>query len=614
MTVIERYPNAFLGLLFAALLCAGCGGGGGSSAPAAAGDTATATAEEGKLIIGITDAPGDFVGYTVDVLSLTLTRANGDIVETLPNSTRIDFNELTEVTEFLSIATVPAGTYDSATITLDYTNAEVLVQDQLGNVELAELQDDAGNELGVLPMQLSLSNSDVIRIQPGIPAAFSVDFDLDASNNIDQTVSPALVTVEPFLLATPELETDREHRARGVLAEVDTSSNSFELRIRPFYRRTGEFGELTVFVNSDTEYEVDGVGYTGNDGLEAMLDLADRAPVATLGQISEGDYTALTVVAGSSMPGNDADAVRGVVVSRDADNLTVRGAFAHLSDGSRTFRGSYVIQVDADTAVTAPGADTNTLTQQSISVGQPIWAWGEAVDDNTLAADRIRMSYAQFTATAVATSPLVADLNWLNGRRPEIFDFSGTGVTADLDADPDSYDIDTASLALASVEAGDLIRVRGLVNDFGMAPADFLAKTVVDVQTDLRAAQLWVGWPEGESVPFSSTTPERVDVVLNDARTALKMRGVPMGFIELAEAVALMAPATGRGVYAIKRRGSREISLFRNFADLVDALVAELDAGHRLHRITAQGRYNSQQSELTTGRAGFVFTTDQQTQ
>ncbi len=613
MSVIEKYPNAFFGLLCAMLLVmAGCGGGGGSSAPAAADNGNATVNEEGKIIIGITDAPGDFVGYSVDVLSLTLTRSNGDIVETLPNTTRIDFNELTDVTEFLTIATVPAGVYDSATITLDYSSAEILVQDEFGNAEQADAQDADGNPVGVLPMNFSLSGSDVIRIQAGIPAAFSVDFDLDASNTIDHDVSPALVTVEPFLLATAQLEEDREHRARGVLAEVNTEDETFTLRVRPFHHRIGEFGELTVAVNADTQYEVDGAGYTGSAGLEAMLSLADRAPVLTQGQVSEGDYTANVVVAGSSVPWSDTDVIRGVVVSRDADSLNVRGAFAHKADGDREFRGSYVIQVNADTVVSAPGFDSSALSQQSVSVGQPIWVWGEAVDDNTLAAERIRMTYAQLTGGVVETTPLVTDLHWLNGRRPDIYDFSGTGINTADDADPNAYDIDTATLALTSVEPGDLVRVRGLVNEFAAAPADFLAKTVIDIQTDLRSAQLWVGWPEGSTTPFASTAPARIDVNLMDARVALKMRGVPMDFVDLEEQVSLLAPASGNGVYAVKLRGSGEIRLFRQFADLVDALVAELDAGHRLHRITAQGRYNNGQSELTTGRAGFVFTTDQQ--
>jgi hypothetical protein len=101
-------------------LLQGCGGGAGSAPTTQAGDLPPAE-EKGELIITITDAPGDFLRYVVDVPQLTLYRANGDVVETLPFNTRIDFAELTEVSEFLTIASVPAGVYESVVLTLDYS-------------------------------------------------------------------------------------------------------------------------------------------------------------------------------------------------------------------------------------------------------------------------------------------------------------------------------------------------------------------------------------------------------------------------------------------------------------------------------------------------------------
>ena len=54
-----------LGLI---VLAQGCGGGGGSNNAAVAPEATTAD-EEGKLIIGITDAQGDFVSYADDQLA-----------------------------------------------------------------------------------------------------------------------------------------------------------------------------------------------------------------------------------------------------------------------------------------------------------------------------------------------------------------------------------------------------------------------------------------------------------------------------------------------------------------------------------------------------------------
>ncbi len=60
---------------FAALL-GGCGGG-------------SVEGESGDVWVGLTDAAGDFATYTVDVTAITLTKANGEVVETLPLQTTV---------------------------------------------------------------------------------------------------------------------------------------------------------------------------------------------------------------------------------------------------------------------------------------------------------------------------------------------------------------------------------------------------------------------------------------------------------------------------------------------------------------------------------------------
>src|SRR5262250_2523044 len=88
-----------------AVLLSACGGGSGG------GDAPPAAAMTGNVMVGIHDAAGDFLTYTVDVTSIRLERANGDVIETVPLTTRIDFAQLTDLTEFFTIATVPSGTY-----------------------------------------------------------------------------------------------------------------------------------------------------------------------------------------------------------------------------------------------------------------------------------------------------------------------------------------------------------------------------------------------------------------------------------------------------------------------------------------------------------------------
>ncbi|MEQ9451795.1 MAG: DUF4382 domain-containing protein [Pseudomonadales bacterium] len=596
------------GLLLVALLTlAGCGGGGGSSA--AAPNPNGTTSESGQLMIGLTDAEGDFLIYDVTVSSLTLERQNGDVVDALPLATRVDFAELTEVTEFLNIATVPAGNYHTVNVQLDFSDANIVVEDVNGVGVVAQALDAAGNALDVVDLELKLTTSDVINIRPGAPQAFSLDFDLAASNSVDMSANPPVVTVEPFLLATPELETDREHRVRGIVRDVDQTEQLINLAVRPFRHRQGSFGSLDVHVDENTEYEVDGVGLIGADGLAALAALDANAPLQALGQVSatEGErmFTATTVVAGSSVPWADADVLRGVVVGRTDDVLTVGGAHIEFTDGRRAYRGSYTVLLDEDTTVSSPGSNEPTI--DSISVGQRVLVWGEFTDDVTLDAERVRMRLSGFSGEVVQRDPLIVDLFALSGRNPQRYDFSGTGMDVDHDADPDSYEVSTGLLPLTTVEPGDLVRGRGLVHDFGQAPPDFNARTVVDVGTDQLAAALYLGWMTPASTALTSLTPARIDVALADARVALKLRGVPRDYLDALTTIALTAPSSGRGVYAVRVRGDQQLHLFRDFADLVDEIMAQLDGGNLLHRITAQGRYNAGQQELVTRRAGFVF-------
>ena len=70
-------------IVVTAVLGLGACGGGGDDSTAASDDSGS-----GEVVIALTDAEGDFATYTVDVVSLTLTKANGAVVETLPVNTR----------------------------------------------------------------------------------------------------------------------------------------------------------------------------------------------------------------------------------------------------------------------------------------------------------------------------------------------------------------------------------------------------------------------------------------------------------------------------------------------------------------------------------------------
>jgi hypothetical protein len=571
---------ALLAMLFTFSACSGGGGGGGSSL---SNTSATAaSADSGEITIALTDAEGDFESYVVDVDYLRLQRANGDVVETVPLTTRVDFAELNRLTEFFTIATIPAGEYTSVVVGMNFNVAEILVQAADGSISAALAIDAAGNALTQLEVTVRLPDDDPIRIAQGVPAHVTLDFDLDASNVVDFDRSPVTVTVQPFLYVTPAFERNREHRARGVLADVNEPAAEITLKVRPFHHRTGEFGRFTFSVDDETMYDVDGERLAGADGLAAVAMLDENTPVVTLGMVMDTGFVADVVVAGSGVPWTDVDLIEGVVLARD-----------------------FSVELHDDTIVATRLLDA-TLAPADISVGQHLSAAGDMRDDLTLSASRVVLHINQLTARVLQPSPLVVDLAFLNGLRPSGFDFTGTGVTPADDADPEHYEIDTATLPLPGVEPGEAVRVRGLVNRFGFAPPDFNARTVIDVNQDRFPASLRVAWEGGTGSPFNSIEPARIDVDLSEARHVLQLRGLDAGGADL-ESVALLATDDGRGAYAVVVRGAAELHGYRQFSALVVELERQLAAGNLLHRIAAHGRYNAGTVELTAPRAGFEF-------
>jgi hypothetical protein len=142
------------------------------------------------------------------------------------------------------------------------------------------------------------------------------------------------------------------------------------------------------------------------------------------------------------------------------------------------------------------------------------------------------------------------------------------------------------------------------VAGFGLAPPDFEARTVIDVDLESNPALLGIGWIGGTTNPFVSMAPDRLVVDLTDARYGLTIRGIPVGYLAGLDSVDLL-PGVAPTMYGVTVRGSRELRLFRTFGALVDALQADLERGARMRRIVAGGRYNAESAELSTRRATF---------
>ena len=171
-------------------------------------------AECGTVMIALTDADGDFLNYTVDVLSLKLETADGRIIETLPRTTRINFTDYVDLAELVVTASIPPAIYVSGSISIDYSDAEVFVESG-GDAVAAVVTNIAGDALSQTDLRIILSNRDQLIISRGRASLLQLDFDLDASHTVDISTIPATAIVEQFIIAEVTPVDEKELRVRG---------------------------------------------------------------------------------------------------------------------------------------------------------------------------------------------------------------------------------------------------------------------------------------------------------------------------------------------------------------------------------------------------------------
>lgn len=616
--MINQFKILFFALLLTGLTA--CGGGSSTEEPELATTppdpgTECATKDEeneddncGTLLIGLTDADGDFLTYSVDVTGLELTRADGVTVSLLPSTQTIDFADYVEVSELAAAATIPAGIYTSGTITLDYTNADVQVEKN-GEANSAIMLDTDGNLLTTETLALQLDEGNRLVIARHRPALFEIDFNLAASHTVNLEVEPIEVTTEPYIIAEVDPIVRKEFRVRGPLIRVDEAESYFRIAVRPFHRQSGRNGGVNVSINDDTNFEIDGEAYVGVDGLSQMAIMPEGTPTVTFGTFNraEDSFTAISVVAGSSVPGADFDgATGGVIIARDGNTLRVKGVSVIRTDGRVIFDDEISIIVADTTKVFKNRRITEELSIADISVGQAINVLGNMTqDDEELILDategvvKMNITFASGHTISNDNLTLTVDLQALQGRRPDIFDFSGTGVDSTFDADADSYEFNVDGFTLTGVEANNPVRVSGYVAPFATAPTDFNAVTVINY-ADSRS-QIFVNWPDGDEViAFSEITSESMTINTDNNGEGAVYTLIQGGIrtdISSFETSVIIQPKGTRGVYTIKTASG--VTVFSNFADFTSFLQLKLDEGNVVDLMHSSGGFSLDNSTLS---------------
>jgi hypothetical protein len=500
----------------------------------------------GYVWVSLTDQPGDFTSYIVNVDSIALTRTDGAVATVAGGSSpeTVDFTKLNDISELWAGTPIQVGTYTSASIVLDYTNAVISVM--VGGVpQKAKVIDSAGKAVTLQTINVLLDPAG----QLTVPTTFAttsaqrlaVDFNLAASTVLNTATTPATVTVKPYLTAGTAPSDQKLIRVRGPLINSSVSLGTYTVYERPFLDEFSSLGSLSLFVDANTLYTINGVVSTGATGITQLSQSSAGTtmtaayttfePTATP-SATAGKFHAKYVIAGSSLEDVYTSGLEGDVISRTGNSLKVRGSTLQLYTGGTTGTSIYntadaTVTLGPATIVTADDTTLTGLNYNSVAVGQHIVVRGiySAPSTGVVDIDATSSKYANTGSVRLISThlwgslvssgagALSMNLQTINDWPVSAFTFAGNGTSAATDPVATAFTVNTGALAVPVTTVADPLWVDGRVAPFGSAPPAFDA-TAISSEASVPAS-LQVQWKStGTKTPFSVLSPTGLTIDL----------------------------------------------------------------------------------------------------
>jgi hypothetical protein len=254
-------PKKWLGAFFALVLVVcmtGCGGGSMS--------TPTTQSQTGSVFVTGTDAPlPSVVSFQVDITGMTVTDTSGNSQSVLNGTQTVDFARLNGLRTLLDINTIPAGTYNSVTVTLanpqiGYLNVPNPQTNPPTRPTISTLTSSTSStpQLSLTQSMVTIPLSSPLVVSTGNIIGLRFEFDIRKSVALDQNgqITGAITPTLDLKAITPaDADAYIDDFVAGVVS-VNTSGNSFVIQ--------GPHGhQFTVNVNGQTEWE-------GNEGLSNL--------------------------------------------------------------------------------------------------------------------------------------------------------------------------------------------------------------------------------------------------------------------------------------------------------------------------------------------------------
>lgn len=611
------------------------------------------------ITVGEVPAPV-FTSYVVNVDSVTLTDALGNVYTAIATVEPVDFAKLKDIRELWGSGTIPDDTYVSATIVLDYSVAAISVLVD-GAPQKANVVGPTGAAVGTVAVTVTFDPATPFVITPSYSTdnaqLLALNFDLPASNRVNFGTSPATVIVNPFFtasLAPPDTELIR---VRGPLINSSVSLGTFTIYERPFYDQVNAVGSLTIFNGPSTIYTFDGAPYVGAAGLNVLSQTpagvtmtatyATFEPTATATAFA-GKFNSVYVVAGASLQSALTENLAGDVIARNGNTLTVRGATVYgqlvsLNQGYFGYQNvdSFVI-VGPGTVVTADrNATLAGLNYNSIAVGQHIEALGSysctgtgcgiagglgvvTLDASVAPIGQVRLQpvqiWGQLLTQPTAPGSLSLALQTIDEWPAGVYTFAGNGSTPAGDSSPADYQVNIAGTPtpdLTAVPAGTALWIDGLTSAFGAAPPDFVASGVnqeAAVHATLQA--VWTG--AGATAAFAGLSNSGLSINLSDPNLAIAAlqigpESIPLStlavnpqIVPTVTPLSLTVAPVFSPLFAVGG-AAHGIHVFSSFAAFVTDLGTAVTASAPVVQFDASGYYDRATNTFTANSISVVL-------
>lgn len=582
-------------LPIACLLFGSCSGGAESDSPS----------EQATLTISLTDAPvDDLTSFVVDIEAITLTKVGGGVVGALPSTATVDLVSLVEVSQVLSVLNVPPGFYDRATVTLDFTNASASL---VGSSTPATLVDSDGLPLdGLVTLPITIGNA--FSAAAGAHRILELDFDLNQSVVVDLPGNQ--ISMEPVIVMRVDRSDPKTFALTGALRSVDSANSSMVVQLQTLNQ--APLRDATVFVDSQTLYQIDGLAVVGAGGLTDLAALGTGAWVQLYGTVDifAGRIDASYVEAGTGTYNGGTDIVEGYVVERLGGAgidpvLTVLGFSDDQSHTSFQFNTFFMVTGDFSDTRVVRRASAASFDTDDLNIGQHVRVFGSLSGQSLNAISGvIRMLPTRLRGYAnvdLQSSDLDLDLVRVGHRLQSEFSWTDGGVTP---PDPVHLDVEVGNLGSGlGVDASSAVEVVGFFSPVDDGGADFLATSLVNL--DAAPSLLAIQNRPGGFTLETQAGPGAISMEIFGAPAPFEFAHIDKGFVGVLPLPATpspqIVPAGLFGLYFLRDRVTGAVRLDLNFANFSSNLDGFLGLGAQVRQLGALGQYSQASNTMNAG-------------